>query len=156
MEPKYDTHVGVRVFARFGVARSRRPREVAVAGAARGAMAAVAGAQLAGDGGVRRRPARLLLPRPRDGLVCLVAACLVWRVPLPLLLWRLAALFALPLFDLDRAVRDVLGENTPNMIEIRLRRRIEALLAGEPPPPIVAPPVDRTGRSPTTHRTNGA
>ncbi len=92
--------------------------------------------------GVRGRPARLLLPRPRDGLVCLFAACLVWRVPLPLLLRRLAALFSLPLFDVERAVRDVLGENTPNMIEIRLPPRIEALLAGEPPPPIIAPPVD--------------
>ena len=47
-----------------------------------------------------------------------------------------------PLFDVERAVRDVLGENTPDMIEIRLPARIEALLAGEPPPPIIAPPVD--------------
>jgi hypothetical protein len=53
-----------------------------------------------------------------------------------------------PLFDLERAVRDVLGENTPNMIEIRLPPRIEALLAGEPPPPIVAPPVDPNWRIP--------
>ncbi len=35
-----------------------------------------------------------------------------------------------PLFDVERAVRDVLGENTPTMIEIRLPSRIEALLAG--------------------------
>lgn len=46
-----------------------------------------------------------------------------------------------PLFDVERAVRDVLGENTPNMIEIRLPPRIEARLAGEPPP-IIAPPLD--------------
>jgi hypothetical protein len=53
-----------------------------------------------------------------------------------------------PLFDVERAVRDVLGENTPNMIEIRLPPRIEALLAGEPPPPITAPPVDPNWRIP--------
>jgi hypothetical protein len=47
-----------------------------------------------------------------------------------------------PLFDVERAVRDVLGENTPNMIESRLPPRIEALLAGEQPPPIIAPPLD--------------
>ncbi len=47
-----------------------------------------------------------------------------------------------PLFDVQRAVRDVLGENTPNTIEIRLPPRIAALLAGEPPPRIIAPPVD--------------
>jgi len=47
-----------------------------------------------------------------------------------------------PLFDVERAVRDVLSENTPDMIEIRLPARIEALLAGEPPAPIIAPPVD--------------
>ena len=41
-----------------------------------------------------------------------------------------------PLFDVERAVRDVLSENTPDMIEIRLPARIEALLAGEPPAPI--------------------
>jgi hypothetical protein len=46
-----------------------------------------------------------------------------------------------PLFDVERAVRDVLGENTPNRIEIRLPPRIEARRAGEPPP-IIAPPVD--------------
>ena len=34
-----------------------------------------------------------------------------------------------PLFDVERAVRDVLSENTPDMIEIRLPARIEALLA---------------------------
>jgi len=53
-----------------------------------------------------------------------------------------------PLFEVERAVRDVLGENTPNMIEIRLPPRIEALLAGEPPPPITAPPVDPNWRIP--------
>jgi hypothetical protein len=42
----------------------------------------------------------------------------------------------------ERAVLDVLGENTPNMIEIRLPPRIEPLLAGQPPPPLIAPPVD--------------
>jgi hypothetical protein len=47
-----------------------------------------------------------------------------------------------PLFDVQRAVRDVLGENTPNMIEIRLPPRLEALLAGESLPPLIAPPVD--------------
>ena len=53
-----------------------------------------------------------------------------------------------PLFDVERAVRDVLGENTPEMIEIRLPARIEALLAGEPAPPIIAPPVDPNWRIP--------
>jgi hypothetical protein len=53
-----------------------------------------------------------------------------------------------PLFDVERAVRDVLGENTPNMIEIRFPPRIEALLAGEPPPPVIAPPVDPSWRIP--------
>jgi hypothetical protein len=52
-----------------------------------------------------------------------------------------------PLFDVERAVLDVLGENTPNVIEIRLPR-IEALLAGEPPPPIIAPPLDPNWRIP--------
>jgi hypothetical protein len=47
-----------------------------------------------------------------------------------------------PLFEVERAVRDVLGENTPTMVEIRLPLRIEALLTGEPPPPTIAPPVD--------------
>jgi hypothetical protein len=52
-----------------------------------------------------------------------------------------------PLFDVERAVRDVLGENTPNMIEIRLPR-LEALLAGEPLPPLIAPPLDPNWRIP--------
>jgi hypothetical protein len=56
-----------------------------------------------------------------------------------------------PLFDVERAVLDVLGENTPNMIEIRLPPRIEPLLAGQPPPPLIAP----TGGSPTRHRPFG-
>ena len=53
-----------------------------------------------------------------------------------------------PLFDPERAVRDVLGENTPNMIEIRLPPRTEALLAGQPPPPLTAPPLDPRWRIP--------
>ncbi len=53
-----------------------------------------------------------------------------------------------PLFEVERAVLDVLGENTPNMIEIRLPR-LEAILAGEePPPPLIAPPVDPNWRIP--------
>jgi hypothetical protein len=52
-----------------------------------------------------------------------------------------------PLFDLERAVRDVLGENTPNAIEIRLPPRLEALVAGEEPP-LIAPPVDPNWRIP--------
>jgi hypothetical protein len=47
-----------------------------------------------------------------------------------------------PLFEVERAVRDVLDENTPNMIEIRLPPRLEALLAGQQLPPPFAPPVD--------------
>jgi hypothetical protein len=39
-----------------------------------------------------------------------------------------------PLFNLDRAVRDVLGEDTPTMIEIRLPPGVAARLAGEPRP----------------------
>lgn len=53
-----------------------------------------------------------------------------------------------PLFEVERAVRDVLGENTPRRIEIRFPPRVEALLAGEPPPPITAPPVDPNWRIP--------
>jgi hypothetical protein len=53
-----------------------------------------------------------------------------------------------PLFDVERAVLDVLGENTPNMIEIRLPPRIEAILTGEPSPHIMAPPVDPNWRIP--------
>jgi hypothetical protein len=52
-----------------------------------------------------------------------------------------------PLFDVERAVLDVLGENTPNMIEIRFLPRLEAILAGEEPP-LVAPPVDPNWRIP--------
>jgi hypothetical protein len=53
-----------------------------------------------------------------------------------------------PLFDVERAVLDVLGENTPQTIEIRLPPRLEALLAGQPLPPISAPPVDPSWRIP--------
>ena len=53
-----------------------------------------------------------------------------------------------PLFDVERAVRDVLGENTPRIIDIRLSPRIEALLAGESPPPLSAPPFDHTWQIP--------
>jgi hypothetical protein len=53
-----------------------------------------------------------------------------------------------PLFDVERAVRELLSENRPNVIEIRLPPRIEALLAGEPPPPIIAPPLDPNWKIP--------
>ncbi len=53
-----------------------------------------------------------------------------------------------PLFNVERAVLDVLGENTPNMIEIRLPPRLEAILSGAEPPPLVAPPVDPNWRIP--------
>jgi hypothetical protein len=53
-----------------------------------------------------------------------------------------------PLFDLGRATRDVLGENTPNRIEIHLPPRVEAVLAGQPLPPPIAPPVDPSWRIP--------
>ena len=42
-----------------------------------------------------------------------------------------------PLFDAERAIRDVLGENDPppaTVFEITLGPRLEALLRGEPPP----------------------
>jgi hypothetical protein len=52
-----------------------------------------------------------------------------------------------PLFDVERAARDVLGESTPDRIEIRFPSRVEALLAGEPPP-ITAPPLDPNWRVP--------
>jgi hypothetical protein len=55
-----------------------------------------------------------------------------------------------PLFDVERAVLDVLGENTPDIIEIRLPPRIEAILAGEQPPLPVAPPVDPRWRIPNS------
>jgi hypothetical protein len=53
-----------------------------------------------------------------------------------------------PLFDVERAVRDVLGENTPDMIEIRLPPRLQAILAGEPPPLLIAPALDPNWRIP--------
>jgi hypothetical protein len=53
-----------------------------------------------------------------------------------------------PLFDVERAVLDVLGENTPNLIEIRFPPRLAAILAGEEPPPISTPPVDPNWRIP--------
>ena len=41
-----------------------------------------------------------------------------------------------PLFDAERAIRDILGENEPagNVIELTLGRKLRALLAGELPP----------------------
>jgi len=47
-----------------------------------------------------------------------------------------------PLLDLERAVRDVLGENTPGVIEIHLPRRLAAELAADSAPPITAPQLD--------------
>jgi hypothetical protein len=47
-----------------------------------------------------------------------------------------------PLFNLHRAVLDALGENTPQVIEIRLPTRLAAFLAGEAPPLPTAPPID--------------
>ena len=55
-----------------------------------------------------------------------------------------------PLFEVERAVRDVLGENTPNMIEIRFPPRLEAILAAQEPPPPRAPPLDPNWRIPDT------
>jgi hypothetical protein len=55
-----------------------------------------------------------------------------------------------PLFEVERAVRDVLGENTPTMIEIRFPPGIEALLAGEEPPLPLGPPLDPGWRIPDT------
>ena len=60
-----------------------------------------------------------------------------------------------PLFEVDRAVRDVLGENTPNMIEIRLPPRVEALLAGSRYHRSSRRLSTRTGGSPTGHQTSG-
>ena len=54
------------------------------------------------------------------------------------------------LFDVECAVRDVLGENTPNRIEIHLPPRLEAILAGKPPPLLVTPPLDPNWRIPDT------
>jgi hypothetical protein len=53
-----------------------------------------------------------------------------------------------PLFEVERAMRDVLGENTPQMIEIRLPPRLEAILAGEEPPPPLGPRLDPDWRVP--------
>jgi hypothetical protein len=41
-----------------------------------------------------------------------------------------------PLFDAERAIRDVLGENPPpgTVLEITVGPNLQALLAGEPPP----------------------
>jgi len=42
-----------------------------------------------------------------------------------------------PLFDAERAIRDVLGENLPPwaVLGIEISQKIQALLRGEPPPP---------------------
>jgi hypothetical protein len=55
-----------------------------------------------------------------------------------------------PLFDVERAVRDVLGENTPDVIDIRLPPQLLARLAGEPPP--FAPPLDPNWQIPDSPR----
>jgi hypothetical protein len=40
-----------------------------------------------------------------------------------------------PLFDAERAIRDIMGENPPgNVLEITLGPKLRALLAGEFPP----------------------
>jgi hypothetical protein len=52
-----------------------------------------------------------------------------------------------PPLDVERAVLDALGENTPNMLEICLPPRLEAILAGEEPPAL-APPLDPNWHAP--------
>jgi hypothetical protein len=53
-----------------------------------------------------------------------------------------------PLFDAERAIRESQEPPPGNVIEITLPPRVQALLAGEPPPPIVAPPVDPNWKIP--------
>jgi hypothetical protein len=54
-----------------------------------------------------------------------------------------------PLFDIERATLDALGENTPNLIEFRLPLGLAPLQPGEwPSPPALAPPVDPSWRIP--------
>jgi hypothetical protein len=53
-----------------------------------------------------------------------------------------------PLFDAERAIRESQERPPGNVIEITLPPRVQALLAGEPPPPIVAPPVDPNWKIP--------
>jgi hypothetical protein len=76
-----------------------------------------------------------MIPGERDGLVCLLPAEVVPGLPLPLRLRGLARLSVCPLFDAERAIRDIMGENPPgNLVEITLGPELRALLAGELPP----------------------
>ena len=65
--------------------------------------------------------------------MCLLPADVVSSLPLPLLLGCPSPLYALPLFDAERAIRDVLGENPPpgTVFEITLGQNLRALLAGQ-------------------------
>ena len=68
----------------------------------------------------------------------LLPAQVVWRLPLPLRLRGLPRCSLCPLFDAERAIRDVLGENPPAALvfEIRLGPALRALL-GEVPSDLV-------------------
>jgi hypothetical protein len=68
--------------------------------------------------------------------VRLLPAQRVPRLPIPLLLRDLPRCSLCPLFDAERAIRDVLGENPPPgmVLEITLGPSLQALLRGELPP----------------------
>jgi hypothetical protein len=68
--------------------------------------------------------------------VCLLSAQLVPGLPNAVLLGRPSPLFPVPLFDAERAIRDVLGENPPpgTVFEISLGSNLLALTRGEFPP----------------------
>jgi hypothetical protein len=65
--------------------------------------------------------------------VCLLAAEVVRGVSLSLLLRRLSPLRALSLLEVERAVREMLGENPipPIVLEITYGPRLQALMQGE-------------------------
>ena len=65
--------------------------------------------------------------------MCLLPAQVVPGLSVPFRLRGLTAVFCLSLFDAERAIRDILGENPRlgNVVEITLGPKLRALLAGE-------------------------
>jgi hypothetical protein len=94
-----------------------------------------ASSSLASDRRPRGRGAGLRLPRQRDGLVCLLPAQVVRACRFHFGYGVLPRCSVCPLFDAERAIRDIMGENPPgNVLEITLGPKLRALLAGELPP----------------------
>jgi hypothetical protein len=85
--------------------------------------------------------------------VCLLPAEVVRRLPLPLRLRDLPRCSLCPLFDPERAIRDVLGANPPSAgaLETMLGVRVWALLRGELLPSLTresAPSLEFSGFAP--------